>query len=107
MRRQYWERVGQSLSSRHGQGQRLNTHHFVACSMCSLSDLQINGMRWQTEITIKVHWYSQNTSSSSTMTRCHTMYVLHSRTWRKVIRKPTNIMTCFGNCGQIFITNLM
>jgi hypothetical protein len=27
---------------------------------------------------------------------CHTMYVLHSRTWRKVIKQPTNIMTCFG-----------
>jgi hypothetical protein len=32
---------------------------------------------------------------------------LHSRTWRKVIRKLTNIMTCFGNFGQTFITNLM
>jgi hypothetical protein len=27
------------------------------------------------------------------------MYVLHSRTWRKVIKQPTNIMTCFSNFG--------
>jgi hypothetical protein len=28
--------------------------------------------------------------------RCHTMYVLHSRTWRKINKQSLDTMTCFG-----------
>jgi hypothetical protein len=76
---------------------RAATPRFFACTHTLILCVRINGfLRHFTT------FYCPLTSD-----RCHTMYVLHSRTWRKVIRKPTNIMTCFGNCGQTFITNLM
>src|ERR1700733_6498550 len=42
-------------------------------------------------------WSSEQRHPPPRCTRCHTMYVLHSRIWRKVIKQPTHIMTCFGN----------